>query len=93
MPPGGIDLKDILWWPGGGWYIPNSYWHRDWPPTKMCSILLQTAAAHGAWRWQRLRPPGFARSRGGAARHLKQSGCCGDDGVVKIKVCRPNGPA
>eukprot|EP00962_Isochrysis_galbana_P023463 scaffold7099_cov131-Isochrysis_galbana.AAC.7 len=23
-------------------------------------------------------PPGFARSRGGAARHLKQSGCCGD---------------
>eukprot|EP00962_Isochrysis_galbana_P054409 scaffold25929_cov200-Isochrysis_galbana.AAC.1 len=45
-----------------------------------------------AVRWQ-LRPPGFARSRGGAARHLKQSGCCGDDGVVKIKVCRPNGPA
>eukprot|EP00962_Isochrysis_galbana_P054471 scaffold26033_cov104-Isochrysis_galbana.AAC.3 len=35
-------------------------------------------------------PPGFARSRGGDARHLKQSGCCGDDGVVKIKVCRPN---
>eukprot|EP00962_Isochrysis_galbana_P015983 scaffold4566_cov118-Isochrysis_galbana.AAC.7 len=33
-------------------------------------------------------PPGFARrSRGGDARHLKQSGCCGDDGVVKIKVC------
>eukprot|EP00962_Isochrysis_galbana_P015841 scaffold4536_cov113-Isochrysis_galbana.AAC.7 len=45
-----------------------------------------------ALRWQ-LRPPGFARSRGGAARHLTQSGCCGDDGVVKIKVCRPNGPA
>eukprot|EP00962_Isochrysis_galbana_P048320 scaffold20098_cov104-Isochrysis_galbana.AAC.4 len=42
-----------------------------------------------ALRWQ-LRPPGFARSRGGAARHLKQSGCCGDDGdgVVKIKVVR-----
>jgi len=28
-------------------------------------------------------PPGFARSRGGDARHLKQSGCCGDDGVVE----------
>eukprot|EP00962_Isochrysis_galbana_P014181 scaffold4039_cov124-Isochrysis_galbana.AAC.1 len=46
-----------------------------------------------ALRWD-LRPPGFARSRGGAARrHLKQSVCCGDDGAVKIKVCRPNGPA
>jgi len=45
-----------------------------------------------ALRWH-LRPPGFARSRGGAARHLKQSVYCGDDGVVKIKVCRPNGPA
>eukprot|EP00962_Isochrysis_galbana_P012742 scaffold3614_cov123-Isochrysis_galbana.AAC.2 len=31
-----------------------------------------------ALRWH-LRPPGFARSRGGAARHLKQSVCCGDE--------------
>eukprot|EP00962_Isochrysis_galbana_P038585 scaffold13708_cov116-Isochrysis_galbana.AAC.2 len=45
-----------------------------------------------ALRWH-LRPPGFARSHGGAARHLKQSVCCGVDGVAKIKVCRPNGPA
>eukprot|EP00962_Isochrysis_galbana_P028184 scaffold8877_cov112-Isochrysis_galbana.AAC.17 len=45
-----------------------------------------------ALRWH-LRPPGFAHSRGGAARHLKQSVCCGVDGIVKIKVCRPNGPA
>eukprot|EP00962_Isochrysis_galbana_P008987 scaffold2499_cov129-Isochrysis_galbana.AAC.10 len=29
-----------------------------------------------ALRWHQ-RPPGFARSRGGAARHLKQSVCCG----------------
>eukprot|EP00962_Isochrysis_galbana_P031363 scaffold10222_cov135-Isochrysis_galbana.AAC.11 len=43
-----------------------------------------------ALSWQVNGPPGFARSRGGAVRHLKQSGCCGDDGVVKIKVCRPN---
>eukprot|EP00962_Isochrysis_galbana_P015931 scaffold4550_cov128-Isochrysis_galbana.AAC.7 len=50
------------------------------------------AGCNCALRWH-LRPPGFARSRGGAAMHLKQSVCCGDDGVVKIKVCRPNGPA
>eukprot|EP00962_Isochrysis_galbana_P000896 scaffold256_cov121-Isochrysis_galbana.AAC.2 len=53
-----------------------------------CSCALIALAA-GWYLW----PPGFARSRGGAARHLKQSVCCGDDGVVKIKVCRPNGPA
>eukprot|EP00962_Isochrysis_galbana_P031797 scaffold10382_cov129-Isochrysis_galbana.AAC.1 len=36
-----------------------------------------------ALRWH-LRPPGFARSRGGAARHLKQSVCCGVDGVNEM---------
>eukprot|EP00962_Isochrysis_galbana_P007939 scaffold2163_cov120-Isochrysis_galbana.AAC.1 len=75
--------------------VPASFDPFQPTPVAVCRLagrLKQAAAAHCALRWH-LRALGFARSRGGAARHLKQSVCCGVDGVVKIKVCRPNGPA